>query len=386
VDEALQVARDIGYPVLVRPSFVLGGRAMRIVDGPEDLAQYMAAAMATGPGHPVLIDRYVNGIELEVDLVADGETVVIPAILEHVERAGVHSGDSVAVLPPVRLTPAMTAEVVRQAVALARGIPVVGLLNIQFVAHEDTVYVLEANPRSSRTVPFVRKATGVPLVDLAIQAILGRKLRDLGYETGLMPAPASYAVKMPVFSFGKLTRVDAVLGPEMKSTGEVMGIDRTYEAALYKAFLAAGFRVPRGGRILCTIADQDKAEAIPLLAELADLGYRLAATTGTLAALSAAGVAATPVFKLSERRPHLVDEIRAGQFDLVVNTITRGGIRESEGFIIRRAAVESGVLCLTSLDTLKAALAGMRSRSRAPFTVASLNEWREAEAVARPHS
>jgi carbamoyl-phosphate synthase large subunit len=260
------------------------------------------------------------------------------------------------------------------------------LPNTQFVARDEAVYVLEANPRASRTVPFITKATGVPMVELAIQAMLGAKLRDRGYETGLLPPPRAYAVKMPVFSFSKLTEVDAALGPEMKSTGEVMGIDQTYEAALYKAFLAAGFRVPRGGRILCTIADQDKAEAIPLLNELADQGYQLAATTGTLAALSAAGIAATPVYKLRERRPHLVDQIREGRFDLVVNTITRGGTSESEGFIIRRAAVESGVLCLTSLDTLRAALAGMRSRSRAPFTVASLNEWREADALARPHS
>jgi carbamoyl-phosphate synthase large subunit len=385
--EALAVAARIGYPVLVRPSFVLGGRAMRIVDDPSDLRHYMEHAVEAGPGRPVLIDRYLNGLELEVDLVSDGETVVVPAILEHVERAGVHSGDSVAVLPPVRLTDSLAEEVVAQAVALARGLPVVGLLNIQFVAYDGRVYVLEANPRASRTVPFITKATGVPMVELAIRATLGESLASMGWTTGLKPPPDAYAVKMPVFSFGKLTRVDAALGPEMKSTGEVMGIDRTYEAALYKAFLSAGFRVPRGGRILATIADQDKGEAIPLLAELAELGYQLSATTGTLAALSAEGVAATPVYKLNERRPHLVDQIREGRFDLVVNTITRGGARESEGFVIRRAAVESGVLCLTSLDTLKAALAGMRSRSRAPFTVSSLNEWRgHGEPIARAHS
>jgi carbamoyl-phosphate synthase large subunit len=375
VEEALAVAERIGYPVLVRPSFVLGGRAMRIVDEPDQLKEYMAEAIAAAPGRAVWIDRYLNGIELEVDLVADGDTVVIPAILEHVERAGVHSGDSVAVLPPVRLDAATQDTVVRHAVALARALPVVGLLNIQFVAYEGRVYVLEANPRASRTVPFVTKATGIPLVQLAIRAALGDKLAELGYTTGLVPPPDAYAVKMPVFSFGKLTQVDASLGPEMKSTGEVMGIDRTYEAALYKAFLAAGFRLPAGGRVLCTIADEDKAEAIPWLAELAEMGYDLAATAGTLAALSRQGVRARPVSKLRERRPHLVDQIRAGEFDLVVNTITRGGTMESEGFLIRRAAVEAGIPCLTALDTLKAAIAGMRSRSRAPFSIASLNEW-----------
>jgi carbamoyl-phosphate synthase large subunit len=357
---------------------------MRIVEDGAELSHYVASVAEMGPGRPLLVDRYVNGIELELDLVSDGETVVIPAILEHVERAGVHSGDSVAVLPPVRLTAEVTERVVDAAVRLARGLNVLGLLNIQFVVQDGAVYVLEANPRASRTIPFITKATGVPLVPLAVHAVLGGRLADLGWTTGLVPPPAAYAVKMPVFSFSKLTQVDAVLGPEMKSTGEVMGIDRTYEAALYKGFLAAGFRVPRGGRILATIADQDKAEALPLLAELVELGYQLSATTGTLAALSSRGIAATPVYKIHERRPNLVDQIRAGRFDLVINTITRGGASESEGFQIRRAAVESGILCLTSLDTARAALAGMRSRSRAPFTVAALNEWRKEDAFARP--
>ncbi len=375
--EAVAHAERVGYPVLVRPSYVLGGRAMRIVDGPDDLRAYMTRAMAVEPGKPVLIDHYVNGIELEVDAVSDGRTVVIPAILEHIERAGIHSGDSVAVLPPVTADRDLQRQVEAMTVGIARGLGVIGHLNIQFVAQGGTVYVIEANPRASRTVPFVIKATGVPLVDLAVEAMTGGRLADRGFATGVLPAPAAHAVKMPVFSFAKLPQVDTALGPEMKSTGEVMGIDRLLPAALYKAFLAAGFRLPSRGRVLATIADQDKAEAVPMLAELSRLGFQLWATTGTLAALSAAGVAATPVYRLSERRPHLVDQIRAGQFDLVINTITRGGTQESEGFIIRRAAAEAGVWCLTSLDTLTAAISGIRARSQSPFTVRSLHEWRE---------
>ncbi|MGC8487987.1 MAG: carbamoyl-phosphate synthase large subunit, partial [Clostridia bacterium] len=380
VDEALAIAARVGYPVLVRPSYVLGGRAMRIIDTPEELSDYMARALRVEPGRPVLVDHYVAGIELEVDTISDGETVVIPAILEHIERAGVHSGDSVAVLPPVAAEESLLRQVEEMSVRLTRGLHVVGHLNIQFVAQSGHVYVIEANPRASRTVPFVTKATGIPMVDLAVGAMVGERIGSQGYQSGVIPAPEGFSVKMPVFSFAKLSRVDTALGPEMKSTGEAMGIDTTLPAALYKAFLAAGFRLPVGGRILATIADQDKAEAVPLLAELSRMGYRLSATSGTLAALSLAGVAATPVYRLSERRPHLVDQIREGQFDLVVNTITRGGNEESEGFYIRRQAAESGVWCLTSLDTLRAAMAGIRARSQSPFTVRSLNEWREDDA------
>ncbi len=392
MEEALVIAERVGYPVLVRPSYVLGGRAMRIVDTPDELRDYMVHALLVEPGRPVLVDRYVAGIELEVDAVADGSTVVIPAVLEHIERAGVHSGDSVAVLPPVAAGDPLLRQVEETSVRLARGLHVIGHLNIQFVAEGGQLYVIEANPRASRTVPFVTKATGVPMVDLAVAAMVGESLAALGYRDGVMPAPAGFSVKMPVFSFAKLSRVDTALGPEMKSTGEAMGIDTTLPAALYKAFLAAGFRLPVRGRVLATIADQDKAEAVPLLVELARLGFRLSATTGTLAALSLAGVAATPVHRLTERRPHLVDQIREGQFDLVVNTITRGGHpgkpepglnveqAQSEGFYIRRQAAESGVWCLTSLDTLRAAMAGVRSRSQSPFTVRSLNEWREDDA------
>lgn len=385
IEQALAVGNRVGYPVLVRPSYVLGGRAMRIVENDRELRHYMERAQEVGPGHPILIDRYINGQELEVDAISDGETVIIPAVLEHVERAGVHSGDSVAVLPPIKAKPAVVDAVIDCTVRLTRALGIVGLINVQFVVQHDQVYVIEANPRASRTIPFITKATGVPMVSLAILATLGQSLAAMGWKSGLVDPPEAFSVKMPVFSLGKMIEVDAALGPEMKSTGEVMGIDTRYESALYKAFLGAGFRLPPGGRILATIADVDKPEAVLLLAELSQLGFQLSATTGTLAALSAQGVPAAPVHRLSERRPHLVDQIRAGQFDLVVNTITHGGTSESEGFYIRRATVESGVLCLTSLDTLRAAMAGLRSRSQSPFTVRSLNEWRKDDIHAGAH-
>ncbi|MCY0865459.1 MAG: carbamoyl-phosphate synthase large subunit [Sulfobacillus sp.] len=373
-EEALVKAQELGFPVLVRPSFVLGGRAMQIIDDVEGLSRYLETTSEIAADRPLLIDRYMSGLELEVDAVSDGQRVIIPAVMEHVERAGVHSGDSVAVLPPVRASEHVIREVERITTALCRGLGVKGLLNVQFVAVGERVYVIEANPRSSRTVPFLIKATGMPLVEWAIDAALGRPLPDSVVD-GLQPPVRHYAVKMPVFSFSKLNQVDAALGPEMKSTGEVMGIDRDYSQAMYKALIAGGFRVPVGGRILATIADQDKEEALPLLRELAGLGYRLYATTGTLALLSFNGVPATPVRRIGERRPHLVDLIRDGQFDLVINTITRGGQQEREGFLIRRAAVERGILCFTSLDTVKAALEALRERARQPFEVHALNEW-----------
>lgn len=375
--DALAAADRIGYPVLVRPSYVLGGRAMRIVEGPADMRRYLFEEAAMSPERPLLVDRYLSGMELEVDAVSDGDTVVVPAILEHVERAGVHSGDSVAVLPPPTASREVQEAVVAATTALARGLKIQGHINIQFVAHRGTVYVLEANPRASRTVPFIAKATGAPLVDWAIAAMLGERLGNLDVPGGLMAPPAAVAVKMPVFSFAKLSDVDSALGPEMKSTGEVMGIDASYPAALYKAFLAAGFRVRGQGVVLATIADQDKAQALPLLAELHRLGYRLAATTGTLALLSAHGIPAMPVRRLAEGRPNLVDQIRGGAYELVVNTITHGGAEESEGFYIRRTAVESGIWCFTSLDTFTAALAGFRSKSRSPFVIRALQDWQE---------
>jgi len=374
LDDARRAAERIGYPLLVRPSFVLGGRAMEIVDAPAQLERYLERLREIGPDQPLLVDRYLNGLELEVDAVSDGEHVLIPAVMEHVERAGVHSGDSLAVLPPRRASPAVIAEVVRYTETLCRALSVRGLLNVQFVAVKDQVYVIEANPRSSRTVPFVIKATGIPVVDLAVETSLGHPLSDR-YGYGLAHPPSHYGVKMPVFSFAKLGQVDAALGPEMKSTGEAMGIDSDFAVALYKALLAGGFRLQSGGRILLTIADADKDEAMPMVRALAAMGYGLYATDGTLARLSLNGIAATPVHRIGSRHPDIIDLIRQGRFDLVVNTITRGGRQESEGFLIRRATVERGVLCFTSLDTLRAAVTALEGRDQQSLAVHSLNEW-----------
>ncbi|WP_028962339.1 carbamoyl-phosphate synthase large subunit [Sulfobacillus thermosulfidooxidans] len=372
--QAFEAAEKIGFPLLVRPSYVLGGRAMKIVEDRAQLERYLQENHEMGADQPLLMDRYMSGLELEVDAVSDGRRVLIPAVMEHVERAGVHSGDSLAVLPPVRASESIIDQVVDISTKLCRGLGVKGLLNIQFVAVDNQVYVIEANPRSSRTVPFVIKATGVPLVDLAMEASLTGHF-DERWGEGLLAAPDHFSVKMPVFSFAKLGQVDAILGPEMKSTGEVMGIDHDFSSALYKALIGGGFRLPAGGKILVTIADADKAEALPYLRELANLGYRLYATSGTLAMLSAQGIPATPVYKIRERRPHLVDLIHQGQFDLVINTITVGGDQEREGFLIRRAAVEQGILCFTSLDTVRAAIEALKGRQRQTFSVHPLNEW-----------
>ncbi|SHI51768.1 carbamoyl-phosphate synthase large subunit [Desulfofundulus thermosubterraneus DSM 16057] len=354
VDEAVNIAREIGFPVLVRPSYVLGGRAMEIVYNQEELLNYMANAVRVTPEHPVLVDKYLQGEELEVDAIADGETVLIPGIMKHIERAGVHSGDSIAVYPANNITPEVKAQLVDYTTRLARALYVRGMINIQYVLYNGQVYVLEVNPRASRTVPYMSKITGIPMVSLATKVILGRKLKDLGYDGGLYPEGRYFGVKAPVFSFAKLLQVDISLGPEMKSTGEVMGVDISYPAALYKALVAAGYSIPRNGTILATIADKDKKEALPLLRGLARLGYNICATAGTVAFLQENGLGVERVNKVREGSPHIVDLIRAGKIHLVINTLTRGRAPERDGFRIRRAAVEHGVPCLTSLDTARA--------------------------------
>ncbi|MDQ0285816.1 carbamoyl-phosphate synthase large subunit [Desulfofundulus luciae] len=356
VGEAVDIAREIGFPVLVRPSYVLGGRAMEIVYNHEELLNYMANAVRVTPEHPVLVDKYLQGEELEVDAIADGEAVLIPGIMKHVERAGVHSGDSIAVYPANKITPEVKAQLVDYTTRLARALNVRGMINIQYVLYNGQVYVLEVNPRASRTVPYMSKITGIPMVNLATKAILGRKLKELGYSGGLYPESRYFGVKAPVFSFAKLLQVDISLGPEMKSTGEVMGVDSSYPASLYKALVAAGYHIPRNGTILATIADKDKKEALPLLKSLAGLGYTICATAGTAAFLRENGLEVERVNKVREGSPHIVDLIRAGKIHLVINTLTRGKAPERDGFRIRRAAVEHGVPCLTSLDTARAIL------------------------------
>lgn len=353
VDEAVKAAAVIGYPVLVRPSYVLGGRAMEIVDNIDELKQYMETAARVNKDHPVLVDKYLMGKEIEVDAVCDGQEVLIPGIMQHIERAGVHSGDSTAVFPAHDICPQIRAKVVDYTTRLALELEVRGLINIQFVEHDNELYVLEVNPRSSRTIPFVSKVTGIPMVKLATEIMLGRTLRELGYHGGLYPETGYYAVKVPVFSFSKLQQVDINLGPEMKSTGEVMGIDYSLGSAIYKGLLAAGVEIPEAGSIVATIADKDKEEAIPLLAELADMDFNIIATEGTARSLSEKGVKVQTVKKIKEGSPNIVDLIREGQVDFVVNTLTHGRKPYSDGFQIRRAAVELNVPCLTSLDTLK---------------------------------
>ncbi len=376
--EAERIGEELGYPVLVRPSYVLGGRAMEIVYGPGELGEYLATAVQVSPRQPVLVDKYHLGREIEVDAICDGETVLIPGIMEHVERAGVHSGDSIAVYPPQRLSRAARETVVEYTVRLGKALRTKGLLNIQYVVQGDRVLVLEANPRSSRTVPYLSKVTGIPMVKLATRVMLGERLRDLGYAGGLYPEPEHVAVKVPVFSWAKLAMVDAYLGPEMKSTGEVMGINRHYGRALYKALVAAGYQVRTAGAILATIADRDKEEAVPLLAELSRLGYRVYATAGTAAALEREGVAARRTRKIEEGEPNLLNLIDDREVDLVVNTLTKGRGPERDGFRIRRVAVEHGIPCLTSVDTLWAFIWGLRTRLEGEdHSVKSLNEYLE---------
>jgi carbamoyl-phosphate synthase large subunit len=383
--EALHVAGAIGYPVLVRPSYVLGGRAMEIVRTPEALERYIVQIITQFGEHPILIDRYVLGREVEVDALCDGTDVLIPGIMEHIERAGVHSGDSFAVYPPQTLSAAEVAAVARHTRALALALGVRGLMNAQFViadptgeapdqpAPEANVYILEVNPRASRTVPVLSKVTGVPMVPLATRIMLGHTLAGEGYlgdAHGLWPVQPLVAVKAPVFSMAKIVGAEMALGPEMKSTGEVMGVDFTYPAALRKALIAAGIQPPEtGGTVLASIADRDKAEALPILRALAEAGYQFVATSGTAAFLQEHGIATSAVGKIGHGDPAILERIRGRTVQLVINTITggRGPIREGieiqDGFQIRRAAVESGIPCLTSLDTARAVVATLRGES-----------------------
>ncbi|WP_209122448.1 carbamoyl-phosphate synthase large subunit [Alkalihalobacillus sp. BA299] len=356
VDQAVNIASEIGYPVLVRPSYVLGGRAMEIVYKEAELLSYMENAVKINPKHPVLIDRYLTGKEIEVDAISDGENVYIPGIMEHIERAGVHSGDSIAVYPPQTLSTEIREKVIERTIALARGLNIVGLLNIQFVLHENEVYVLEVNPRSSRTVPFLSKITGVAMANLATKAILGKKLPELGYETGYHPEGKEVSVKVPVFSFAKLRRVDISLGPEMKSTGEVMGRDYTLEKALYKGLIASGMKIPKFGSVLFTIADKDKEEGLQLVHRFHRIGYNILATEGTAKMIKDINIPVTTVNKIGAEKPNLLDVIRQGQAQFVINTFSKGKQPARDGFRIRREAVENGVVCLTSLDTAEALL------------------------------
>ena len=394
--EAKVVAQEVGYPVLVRPSFVLGGRAMEIVFSEQQLDGFYQEAEDANPGQPVLVDKYLLGKEAEVDVISDGVDTLVPGIMEHIERAGVHSGDSMAVYPAVSLSESIMAQMVTSACKIARALNVKGLMNIQFVVQNETAYVLEVNPRASRTVPYLSKVTGIPMVDLATRCMMGKTLKEMGYASGLwvlgspnvgvssqvagidnladrypkahapgyivteqafidgvasLPTPYMYAIKAPVFSFQKLAKVEPSLGPEMKSTGEILGIDNTFEGALYKALVASGIHFKGDGVVLLTVNDTDKPAALEIAKKLHDAGRSIAATPGTAQVLQEAGIPCETVGKIQSGSPNILDLIVAGRVSIMINTPSLNETSESEAARIRRSCIESGVPCVTSVDT-----------------------------------
>ena len=353
-EEALEAAVTIGYPVLVRPSYVLGGQGMTIAYSDDDIREYMDIININEQEHPILIDKYLMGVELEVDAVSDGEDILVPGIMEHLERAGIHSGDSISIFPAY-IPDRFRDEIVDYTARLAKALHVIGLINIQFILYNEDIYVIEVNPRSSRTVPYISKVTGIPIVDLATRVMTGARLADLGYGTGLYARyPAIYAIKAPVFSFEKLHNVDTSLGPEMKSTGEVLGLSRKYSEAMYKAILASGFKFPeRGSGILMSVRDSDKSDLLPLAEQLFDMGYELYATGGTANYLIRHGVPANAVRKLEEERPNVLSLVSSGKVKLLINT-TSTSLKDRGSILLRRHCIEHGVPTITSLDTLVA--------------------------------
>jgi len=381
--EARAFARELGFPVLVRPSFVLGGRAMEIIYNEGQLASYAESAPPILPGAPLLVDKYLRGLEVEVDAVFDGEDILIPGIFEHIERAGIHSGDSISVYPTQTIDAAMERRIVEVTTSIARELKIRGLINIQFVVHDGDLYIIEANPRASRTVPIIQKATGVNIVAAATRIALGERLADMEYGVGLHPRTPYVVVKVPVFSFSKMRGVETILGPEMKSTGEVLGMDDTFAGALRKGFLGAGVRLPgSGGRILVSIADEEKDEAVPVMRRYADLGHTLVATPGTRAVLEAAGIACEAINKISDGSPHVLDVIGQRSVDLVIND-AKGPREMTDNYKIRRAAVEASIACLTSLDTARALAEALESTAGPPR---SLQEYRSEAATSEASS
>ena len=376
--EAMRVASALEFPLIVRPSYVLGGRAMEIVYTESELERYLREAVIASPDHPILIDEYMVGREIEVDAVADGTDVFIPGIMEQVERAGVHSGDSIAVYPPQRLSDETVEQIVDYTTRIALELQVKGSVNIQFVVARNRLYIIEVNPRSSRTVPFLSKVTRIPMVEIATRIALGDTLKNLGYGSGLLPARDYVAAKAPVFSFSKIGLAEIALGPEMKSTGEVMGIGKTYSEALYKAVSGAKMRIPAGGTILLTVADRDKEEALILAEGFRDLGYRVIATAGTGRYFNERGMNVEIVRKIHETGQNIATLIRGGKIDLVVNTLTFGKRPERDGFTLRRMAVELAVPCLTSLDTAREVLRVFADKGRGDgyHRVAALQDYK----------
>ena len=362
-EEAVLAARKIGFPVLVRPSYVLGGRAMEIVENEEDLRSYMRTAVKASPDHPVLVDSYIVGQECEVDAISDGKNVLIPGIMEHIERAGVHSGDSMAVYPPQTLSQKVQETIADYTKRLAIGLNCLGMMNIQFVIKDEKVYVIEVNPRASRTVPFLSKVTNIPMAQVATKLILGQSLEELGYQDGLYPESTRVHIKAPVFSFTKLAKVDSLLGPEMKSTGEVMGSDTTLEKALYKAFEASYLHLPTFGNVVFTIADDAKDEALDLARRFQNIGYGILATEGTAAFFASHGLEAQPVGKIGDDKQDIPSFVRKGKIQAIINTVGTKRTADEDGEQIRRSAIEHGVALFTALDTANAMLKVLESRS-----------------------
>ncbi len=360
-EEAKQVANRLGYPVLVRPSYVLGGQGMQIAISDEEIEEFMEIINRIAQDHPILVDKYLQGKEIEVDAVCDGTDILIPGIMEHIERTGVHSGDSISVYPAHTITDRVKEKIGEYTRRLAKALHVKGLINIQFIAIGEEVYVIEVNPRSSRTVPYISKVTGIPIVDLATEVIIGKTIRELGYEPGLQPEADYYAVKMPVFSFEKIRGAEISLGPEMKSTGECLGIAKIFNEALYKAFLGAGVDLPRHKQMIITVKDADKGEAVEIGRRFEKLGYKIYATRSTAAALNEAGVKARKVNKISQESPTVMDLILGHRIDLVIDTPTQGRDKSRDGFLIRRTAIETGVNCITAMDTARALVTSMEN-------------------------
>ncbi|MFG6327281.1 MAG: carbamoyl-phosphate synthase large subunit [Lachnospiraceae bacterium] len=368
-EEALKAARGLGYPVLVRPSYVLGGQGMQIATSDEEIAEFMEIINRIAQDHPILVDKYLVGKEIEVDAICDGENILIPGIMEHIERAGVHSGDSISVYPAQSLTEKTIDVIEEYTRRLAMALHVKGMINIQFIVCDEEVYVIEVNPRSSRTVPYISKVTGIPIVKLATRAIIGEKITEMGYKPGLQPKADYIAIKMPVFSFEKLRGAEISLGPEMKSTGECLGIAKTFEEALYKAFLGAGVILPRHKKMIITVNDADKKDAISIGRRFEALGYEVYATRSTAKVLKDHGVNAIKVNKLNQEPPTVIDLILEHKIDVVVDTPTQGRDKSRDGFLIRRYAIETGVNCFTSLDTVNALLTSLESTARDELTL-----------------
>ena len=360
-DEAIRAANELGYPVLVRPSYVLGGQGMQIAINDEDVDQYIGIINRIAQEHPILVDKYLVGKEIEVDAVCDGEDIVIPGIMEHIERAGIHSGDSISVYPAQTISQTAKATIEEYTKRLARALHVVGMINIQFIVCGEDVYVIEVNPRSSRTVPYISKVTGIPIVPLAAKAIMGYKLKDMGYTPGLQPEAKYFAIKMPVFSFEKIRGADISLGPEMKSTGECLGIAESFNEALYKAFLGAGINLPKYKNMIMTVRDEDKEEATEIARRFEALGYRIYATRGTAKTLKEAGVKAIRTNKIEQSSPNLLDLILGHKIDLVIDTPSQGVEHSKDGFLIRRNAIETGVNVLTAMDTARALVTSLEN-------------------------